>query len=63
MSFPATGFQPAAVEYVTVHGIALFQMSDGNYTLFTGSFGLSTPSPISIDYPRYFGSLCHGNEF
>lgn len=63
MLFSVAGFQSGAVEYATVHGIALIQMADGNSTWFTRSFGPSTPPPVSIDCPRYVGWWCRGNEF
>lgn len=62
MLFSVAGFQSGAIEYATVHGIALIQMTDGNSTWFTRSFGPSTPLPVSIDGPRYVGWWCCGNE-
>ncbi|MGX9219356.1 restriction endonuclease [Massilia varians] len=63
MLFSVACFQSGAVDYATVHGIALIQMADGNSTWFTRRFGPSTPPPVSIDYPRYVGWWCRGNEF
>ncbi|WP_091875744.1 restriction endonuclease [Massilia yuzhufengensis] len=63
MLFSVAGFQSGAVEYATVHGIALIQMADESSTWFTRSFGPSTPPPGAVDNAQYVGWWCRGNEF
>jgi restriction system protein len=62
MLFSVAGFQAGAIEYATVHGIALVQMAKGSSTWFTRSFGAVAPRPAWADYPEYVGWWCHGNS-
>lgn len=61
MLFSIAGFQAGAVEYATVHGIALIQMAKGSSTWLTRSFGPVSPPPY-LEFPEYVGWWCHGNE-
>lgn len=62
MLFSVAGFQTGAIEYATVHGIALIQMAHASSTWLTRSFGPSIPPPPAVDAPDYVGWWCHGNE-
>jgi restriction system protein len=60
MLFSVAGFQAGAVEYATVHGIALIQMAKGSSTWRTRSLGPVAPPPY-LELPEYVGWWCHGN--
>jgi restriction system protein len=61
MLFAVAGFQAGAIDYATVHGIALIQMASGSSTWLTRSFGTVTPLPAHMESPEYVGWWCHGN--
>ncbi len=60
MMFSVSGFQSGAVEYATVHGIALVQLADGATCWFTRGASAPTPPPEWAGIPKYVGWWCHG---
>ena len=65
MIFSASEFQRGAVEYASLHGIALIQLVEGDLTYFTKSFGGPAPKPppwadLPV-YAGYFASIENGS--
>lgn len=62
MMFSVAGFQSGAIEYATMHGIALVQIADGSTCWFTKGAGPPTPPPPWAGIPKYVGWWYHGNN-
>lgn len=57
MIFTTSGFQSGAVEYATIHGIALIQLVDGKSTYRTRSMFQNVELPEDADIPPVVGWL------
>ncbi len=62
MIFSVSGFQTGAVDYATVHGIALVQLADGATCWFTKGAGPPSAPPAWAGIPEYVGWWYHGNH-
>lgn len=62
MLFSTSGFQSGALEFATIHGIALVEVATGISNWHTRSAGPTPPPPPWISVPKYIGWLYSGNN-
>jgi len=57
MIFATTTFQRGAIEYASVHGIALIRITEGKRFYVTKAFGISPEPPSWANIPPYAGDF------